>query len=273
MEKEVLDDSKNNKHETSILKDKSYLNSFFKEKKDTKKLSRVKNNPDNVNKILKNQENKIQTKLAEKKYRKLSTIINNESMLSFVKLCVTLESVALFYYAYNLIVGFNDITQFVVAFLYFLDYVISLFNVIIYLRYIIQYKEESKSKSNKINVLLKLTNKKSLMKTKSSRKSNVKDTLRRNKSVIGFVIHEDDENQKSIKYLVFFIYFRISSWVVKYILYLIVLFKVSKINIGEYFKIPILFVEYFLYHLLKFYVKVLLRLKRIKVEYDLKIED
>lgn len=271
MEKEV-NESKRYNQELSMLKDKSYINSFLQEKYDNTKLTRAKNDPDEVNKILKNQENNLKTKSAEKKYRKLSSIINNESMLSFVKLCVTLESVALFYYAYNLIIGFNDITQFVVAFLYFLDYVISLLNVIIYLRYIIQYKEESKSKSNKINVLLKLTKKKSLMRTRSSRKSGARDT-KTNKSIVGFDIDEDDENKKSMKYLVFFIYFRISTWVIKFLLYLIVLFKVSKINIGEYFKIPILFIEYFLYHLLKFYVKVLIRLKQIKADFDLKIED
>ena len=105
----------------------------------------------------------LKKKEYEKIYRKLTLIIDSESMHSYIKICVGFESIFLFYYAYNLIIGFNDITQFAIAFLYLIDYIISLFNLLLYLRYLIQYKNENKAQSSKLHDLLRLSNKKNLI--------------------------------------------------------------------------------------------------------------
>lgn len=207
-------------------------------------------------------------KQAEKKYKKLSQIINEESILTYIKMCITIEALVLFYYAYNLISGFQNIIQFTVAFLYLIDYLISLSNLILYLKFTIQYSEEKKSKSKSIKALVKVNNMNKLNKSRPS--SAKKDSLANSRSSLA--IDEEDENSTSIGYLIFAIYFRIITWYIKYIVYIIVIFLVSNLNAVEYTKIPLLIIEYILYHFLKFYTMVLIRAKKIKSEHNLNIE-
>lgn len=250
------------------INESNSLNKRITKKKEIKKMN---NNQTEINEILKNNEKLAKTKIAERQYRKLSSITTINSLLFFVKICVSLESNFLFYYAYNLLIGFNDITQFTVALIYLLDYIISLINIILYLKFIIQYNIEKKQKSKKINLLIK--NNKCESTGNLFKRKTILGTKNSVFNKIGFNIDEDDENQQSIFYLVFLIYFRLITWFIKFILYLIVLKIVSKINFSEYLKVPILFVEYFLYNMLKFYIKVILRLKSIKKEFDLKIDE
>lgn len=168
----------------------------------------------------------------KRNFRKYSLIMNPDRMIKYTYICVAFEAFTLFYYAYNLIKAFTNVSSIAIAFVWTCDYSMTLINIVMYLIFLIRASQE-------------------------------KIKLRTNKE-------SEFQTSPSLRYLVKIMYFRVITWYLKYILYLAMMIAVDVLETSEYWKIPILFFEYFTYHLLKFYIQVLIKLEKLKVTHKIK---
>lgn len=188
----------------------------------------------------------------EREFRKLNSIINLKKCIMFIYQCLFFDVLSNFYSAYLVIAAITDIIHVELSPLYLFEYGISLWNAVLYIKIIIQYKEFHREEERK-------------KEEEAFKNEKKKVKIENEESLLDVTIYLNKPIQ-GIRHVMFF---RFLTWHFKLVLYIIIIGIRSSFNAIEYLSIPVLLVDYFLYHVLKFYYKVLLRIEAYKTLYKL----
>jgi hypothetical protein len=201
----------------------------------------------------KEDENRANSKLLtlERKYRKFNAIINLKKCMFFIYQNLIFDVLANIYHLYLLLTAITDILKIGLSMIYIIDYAISLWNAVLYLNIVIEYKQYTKE----------LERKKLLQYKEEIRKIKLEDG---DDSLLQVEIYLNKPLQ-GIRYVIIF---RFLTWHIKYLCYIIVMATQDDFDPLEYFNIIVLLVDYYLYHLLKFYYFVLLRIEAYKTVFN-----
>lgn len=203
---------------------------------------------------------------------KLNQIITAQRLCTFVYCLIAFEIALFIYYTWMLISNFSDITKISTAYIYIMDYFFSLINIILYSRYTVQFNSESKKgfkHEGGEGVISpetqKLKSQNEGTKTKNKLQSilfsiKMQSSLLINNNFLDmYHVTNQPDTPASLKYLIFFVYFRILTWICKFMLYLILIYFSKDFFWIEYLKIAFISTEYFIYLLLKFFLKVVIK--------------
>jgi hypothetical protein len=195
----------------------------------------------------------VQLKI-EKEFRKLNSITNLKKVMFFIYECLFFDVIFNFYHAYLLIEAFTDILAVGLSLIYIVEYGISLWNAVLYLKIIIEYKEYAKEVERKKE-----------MENFRMDKRKVKIEYEESMLAVPIVLSKPLQGIRNV------IFFRFFAWHIKYFLYIVVIAIRRDFYTLEYINIGVLLIDYFLYHILKFYYKVILRIEAYKELYKLEV--
>jgi len=195
--------------------------------------------------------NNLQFKL-EREFRKFTSITSLKKVMYFIYKCLLVDVIVCVFHAYELIYAVNDISKIGLSFFYIIDYVISMWNAVLYLTIIINYNDYKKELERHKEENAGIINKK--IKNKINNEEPMKDvTLYLNKPMMGI------SRVISFRYL---------TWVFKYFVYISIIYLQTVFPIFEYLSVFILLVEYVLIKRLSFKFEVLLRIEAYKELYN-----
>jgi hypothetical protein len=188
----------------------------------------------------------------EREFRKFSSISSLKKIMFYIYKCLFVEVIVTVFHAYQLIIAVMDISNIGLSFLYLIVYLISMWNSVLYLKNIITYNDYKKEldKMREENVGLNEVKKKKIHKEESF--NNV--TIYLNKPMLGIKINLN---------------FRLFTWVLKYFVYVLLIYLRTVFPVLEYFTIFLMLVEYILIKRLSFKFKVLMRIEAYKELYNL----
>jgi hypothetical protein len=90
----------------------------------------------------------IQLKI-ERQFRKLNSISSLKKVMIFIYECLFIDVLINIYHAYELITALTDITKASLSLIYFVEYAVSLWNAVLYLKIIINYGDYKKEVDRK----------------------------------------------------------------------------------------------------------------------------
>jgi len=190
----------------------------------------------------------------ETQFRKLNSITNLSRIINFTYVCLLLDVVVNSYYGFLLISHLSDITKLVLCSLYLINYIVSLWNTVMYITIIITYNDYSKLKEEKLKEEIVL---------KINKKDNSKPKIEGLKPMIDVTLNIT-EPVAQIKAV---IPKRVITWIIKSLLYCVIIKYNTEYRLTEYLNIFLIIIEYFFAKILNFYLKVLLRMEAFKVLY------
>jgi len=198
----------------------------------------------------KNKESDCHVKL-EREFRKLNSITNLKSIMFFIYYCLFFDVIFNIFRAYSLIQCILDILNLIASVVLFIDYIISLSNIVFYIRIIIKYGEEMKK----------------LQKQKEDEKEIIHKVEKKKIYVEkNFIDYEMTINSttKSIKKCT---NFRLITSILSYLNYILLIKFNRSFNTYEYLNILVILTEYFLMMKLSFYYSIIIRLEAYKTAY------
>jgi hypothetical protein len=196
----------------------------------------------------------------QREYNKLKQVINLPKMMLFIYECLAADVFYILFYAFNLLQALDNIEDVISSSLYIIKYLLAIFNAVLYLNIIIEYRDFKKQNA------LKTTN------------QDPHDLEEKARLVSAIGWGDSKKQKKDLKYVHInrplqgvkkVITFRFFSWHIKYFIYIIIVCISENLNVSEYFNILFMLFDYFLYHLMIFYFKVMLRIEFMKQKYDL----
>lgn len=192
--------------------------------------------------------------LIEKQFAKLNSISNLKMIMFFIYKCFAFDLVITLYHAYLLIDACTDVTSLDYTPIHLIGYGISIINALLYLQIIIINGDYNKE-LEQIKLDSEFKPKIKLKITIASLDLPVED--------ITMVLNRPTAAIRNV-YI-----FRFLTWHMKYIIYIVLMGVQSNVNAMEYLSILTLFIDYYLYHLLKFYYFLILRIEAYKIQYGL----
>lgn len=205
-----------------------------------------------VNHLVEKNQHKREKKKIEKEFKILNTITNIYRIIKYIYKCLAFDVFLIIYHAYSLMLSCTNIITIGTAIIYFIKYGLTIANSVLYLKVIVLYKDFKKEIIKK--------------KKNDPNKNIIKKVIIDPKKSLDSVPVVLNEPLKGIRDIIFF---RFISWHVKFLLYIILIGAVTNLNILDYLNILLLIIEFFLYHLLKFYYHVLLRIEAYKVTFGI----
>jgi hypothetical protein len=193
----------------------------------------------------------IQKKI-EKEFSYLHSITNIHKIMTFIYISLILDILFYVYNGFELINALSDITKINLTPIFLLQYSLTVYNAVLYLKITINYQKFVKKEKEKLKYVDPL-------KEENIVRIDNQFDLR---GEIG--INKPTKDIKSV------ITFRIVTWVVKYLGYMGIIFLQTNFEKFEYINIPIFFIDYYLIINLSFYFKVLLRIDGYKTIYKLR---
>jgi hypothetical protein len=191
----------------------------------------------------------LQIKL-DREFRKLNSITNMKKIMYFMYYCLVVDIVVNVYNAYQLIYALTGIAT-IVSLFYLVEYAISLYNLVLYLKIIINHGEHKKEMNRLRDEKLGLNTK------------NEKPIIFSEDPFINIDLYLN-KTQQGIRNV---ITFRLLTWIIKYFLYLLIILFQKFFPLFEYYNIFVMLIEYFLIISLSFYFKVILRIEAYKTQY------
>ncbi len=188
----------------------------------------------------------------EREFRKFTSITSLKKVMFFIYKCLFVDVIVNVLYAYQLIKAVTDISKINLCFFYLIEYAISLWNAVLYLKIIINYNDYKKETDRLREESAGLNNKKEKKKIHREEKlANI--TVYLNKPMQGI--------NRVISY-------RLLSWILKYFFYISIIYMQTIFPVFEYFTILIMLLEYILIQRLSFNFKVLMRIEAYKELYN-----
>lgn len=185
----------------------------------------------------------------QREYRKLNTITNLKSLMNFVLKCLVVNVILILFYSYNMIQATTTIDTVSISFVYISKYLLSVLNSVFYLKILLDYGDLKKE-----------------IKKKKEAEAEFKIEDFHVKENLEFVLIN-----KPIQGVRRIIIFCLFSWHIKYFLYIIMVGIESNISYLEYIDILFMMIDYYFYHLLKFYYFCMLRIEFMSQKYGKQI--
>jgi hypothetical protein len=187
----------------------------------------------------------------EREFRKFTSITSLKKVMFFIYKCLFVDVIVNVLYAYQLIQAVTDISKINLCFFYLIEYAISLWNAVLYLKIIINYNDYKKETDRLREESAGLNKKEKKKIHREEKLANI--TVYLNKPMQGI--------NRVISY-------RLLSWILKYFVYISIIYMQTIFPVFEYFTILIMLLEYILIQRLSFNFKVLMRIEAYKELYN-----
>jgi hypothetical protein len=202
-------------------------------------------------KLKEQEESKIKEKRIRHEYKKITKTTNLKKFMYFMYFALIMDILFLLFYSYLLINAFTDVRYLGLSIIYLFKYGFTIVNTVLYLRIIIVYGD------HRLKRLREIEN----AKIKNIRKlKKINTTLNMDKKIKIYL----NKPLQAIRQL---ITFRLIFWQLKYFLYILIVGIEKKISFLEYINIPVAVIDYFLFHVQKFYYNTLLRIEAYREFY------